>query len=48
MCAEKCVSDFGFTRKEQDDFAILSYTRAADAWKVAMMMMCMCNPVTPM
>jgi acetyl-CoA acetyltransferase len=34
MCAEKCVSDFGFTRKELDDFAILSYTRAAAAWKV--------------
>lgn len=34
MCAEKCVADFGLTRKECDDFAILSYQRATAAWKV--------------
>lgn len=34
MCAEKCITDFGFTRAELDAFAILSYNRAAAAWKV--------------
>ena len=38
ICAEKCVSDFGFTRQQQDDFAILSYKRAAEAWKVSALM----------
>jgi len=33
MCAEKCVSDFKFTRQQLDEFAILSYSRAAAAWK---------------
>jgi acetyl-CoA C-acetyltransferase len=32
VCAEKCVSDFSFTREEQDEFAVLSYTRAKEAW----------------
>ncbi len=46
MCAEKCVADFGFTRKELDDFAILSYTRAAAAWKVCAHCIC-CAASTP-
>jgi acetyl-CoA C-acetyltransferase len=30
-CAEECVSKFGFTRKDQDDFAINSFKRAQEA-----------------
>ena len=33
MCGEACADKFGITRKDQDDFAIMSYQRAADAWK---------------
>ena len=32
VCAEKCASEKGFTREEQDNFAIESYTRSAKAW----------------
>ncbi|OQR82364.1 acetyl-CoA acetyltransferase [Achlya hypogyna] len=32
-CGEKCAADFGFTREDQDRFAIESYTRAANAAK---------------
>lgn len=32
-CAELCAKEYGFTREDQDNFAITSYTRAAEAWK---------------
>jgi acetyl-CoA C-acetyltransferase len=32
VCAEKCASEKGFSREEQDAFAIESYNRAAAAW----------------
>ncbi|KAE9041228.1 Acetyl-CoA acetyltransferase [Phytophthora rubi] len=31
MCGEKCAEDFGFSREDQDAFAIDSYRRAVDA-----------------
>lgn len=31
MCAEKCATDYDFTREEQDDYAIESYRRAQEA-----------------
>jgi hypothetical protein len=33
-CAEKTVRDYAITRKEQDEFAIASYSKSAAAWKV--------------
>ena len=32
-CAELCAKEYNITREDQDNFAITSYTRAADAWK---------------
>ena len=32
VCAEKCAKEEGFSREEQDAFAIESYNRAAKAW----------------
>lgn len=32
LCGEACAQAHGITRKEQDDFAIESYTRAQAAW----------------
>ncbi|WP_209390051.1 acetyl-CoA C-acyltransferase [Chryseobacterium sp. RR2-3-20] len=32
VCAEKCATDYHFTREDQDNFAIESYKRAAKAW----------------
>jgi acetyl-CoA C-acetyltransferase len=32
-CAELCAKEHGFTREDQDQFAITSYTRSAEAWK---------------
>lgn len=32
-CAEKTAKDFGITREDQDEFAINSYKKAAEAWK---------------
>ncbi len=32
-CAELCATKYGFSREDQDNFAITSYTRAAEAWK---------------
>jgi acetyl-CoA C-acetyltransferase len=32
-CAELCAKEHGFTREDQDNFAITSYTRSAEAWK---------------
>lgn len=31
-CAETCAKEHNFTREDQDNFAITSYKRAADAW----------------
>lgn len=33
MCAEKCAKDFSLTRSDQDEYAIMAYKRAAEAWK---------------
>ena len=33
LCAETCAKDMSFSREEQDEFAIESYTRSANAWK---------------
>jgi acetyl-CoA C-acetyltransferase len=32
VCAEKTVKDYGFTRQQQDEYALGSYERAAKAW----------------
>lgn len=32
VCAEKCAVDYNITREDQDNFAIESYKRAANAW----------------
>lgn len=32
LCAEKTVSDYGYTRTQQDAYALASYERAANAW----------------
>jgi acetyl-CoA C-acetyltransferase len=32
-CAEICAKEHTITREEQDNFAITSYTRSAEAWK---------------
>jgi acetyl-CoA C-acetyltransferase len=32
-CAELCAKEYGFTREQQDEFAITSYKRAAAAWE---------------
>lgn len=32
VCAEKCASDYGFSREDQDLFAVESYQRSAKAW----------------
>lgn len=34
MCAEKCAADHNISRKEQDDYAILTYQRAQEAAKL--------------
>ncbi|GAB4450161.1 MAG: acetyl-CoA C-acyltransferase [Bacteroidia bacterium] len=31
-CAEVCATDYKISREEQDDYAIMSYKRSADAW----------------
>jgi acetyl-CoA C-acetyltransferase len=33
MCAEKTSKDHGISREDQDEYAILSYNRAQEAWK---------------
>jgi acetyl-CoA C-acetyltransferase len=33
VCADLCASEHGFTRKDQDAFAVQSYQRSADAWE---------------
>lgn len=32
VCAEKCASEHGFSREDQDQFAVESYKRSAKAW----------------
>lgn len=32
VCAEKCAAEYHFSREDQDQFAIQSYKRSADAW----------------
>lgn len=32
VCAEKCATDYSFSREDQDNFAIESYKRSAKAW----------------
>ena len=32
VCAEKCAAEHGFSREDQDNFAIESYKRSAKAW----------------
>lgn len=33
VCADACATEYKFTREDQDNFAIQSYQRSADAWK---------------
>lgn len=32
VCAEKCAAEHGFSREDQDNFAVESYRRSAKAW----------------
>jgi acetyl-CoA C-acetyltransferase len=32
-CAELCAKEYGFSREAQDEFAVASYTKSAEAWK---------------
>lgn len=32
VCADACATEYEFTREDQDNYAIQSYTRSADAW----------------
>lgn len=33
VCADACAVEYGFSREDQDAFAIASYQRSAEAWK---------------
>ena len=33
-CAEKTAADYGISRQDQDNYAIESYKKSAEAWKV--------------
>jgi len=33
VCADDCATEYGFSREDQDAFAIESYTRSSNAWK---------------
>jgi acetyl-CoA C-acetyltransferase len=33
VCADLCASEYGFSREDQDNFAIQSYTRSTNAWE---------------
>ncbi|MDT7827162.1 acetyl-CoA C-acyltransferase [Pricia sp. S334] len=33
VCADACATEYEFSRKDQDDYAIQSYTRSAEAWE---------------
>lgn len=37
ICGEICATKYGITREDQDQFAISSYTRAAEAWATGKM-----------
>ena len=32
-CAELCAKEYGFSREDQDNFAVASYTKSSEAWK---------------
>jgi acetyl-CoA C-acetyltransferase len=34
MCGELCADQYGFTREDQDEYAIRSYQRSAKAWEM--------------
>ena len=33
VCADACATEYEFSREDQDNYAIQSYTRSAEAWK---------------
>lgn len=33
VCADECANEYNFSREEQDNYAIQSYNRSANAWK---------------
>ncbi|MGS0526970.1 acetyl-CoA C-acyltransferase [Zobellia nedashkovskayae] len=33
VCADACAAEYNFSREDQDNFAIQSYNRSAEAWK---------------
>lgn len=33
VCAEKCATDYNYSREDQDNFAIASYKKSAKAWE---------------
>ena len=33
VCADACAAEYGFSREDQDNYAIQSYQRSAEAWK---------------
>ena len=33
VCADACAEEYGFSREDQDNFAVQSYQRSANAWK---------------
>lgn len=33
VCADECATEYGFSREDQDTYAITSYNRSAEAWK---------------
>jgi acetyl-CoA C-acetyltransferase len=33
VCADECATEYSFSREDQDNFAIESYNRSANAWK---------------
>ena len=33
VCADECATEYGFSREDQDAYAIQSYKRSADAWE---------------
>lgn len=33
VCADECATEYSFSREDQDNFAIQSYNRSANAWK---------------
>jgi acetyl-CoA C-acetyltransferase len=35
VCADLCASEYKFTREDQDNYAIQSYTRSAKAWEAS-------------